>query len=82
MINLKLSILPRDLLEFYTIAQEDEKLIQDHHQAEYNIKSNFLAELTVHWNFENLILPSYIGANSFRCLFKKWQSSKFVWKWY
>ena len=67
MINLKLNILPRDLLEFYTIAQEDEKLIQDHHQAEYNIKSNFLAELTVHWNFENLILPGYIGANSFRC---------------
>ena len=67
MINLKLNILPRDLLEFYTIAQEDEKLIQDHHQTEYNIKSNFLAELTVHWNFENLILPGYIGANSFSC---------------
>ena len=49
----------------YTLSIE--KLIQDHHQAEYNIKSNFLAELTVHWNFENLILPGYIGSNSFRC---------------
>ena len=65
MINFKLNILQGDLLEFDSIAQEDKKLIQDHHQAEYNVKSNFLAELTVHWNFENL--PGYIGANSFSC---------------
>ena len=37
MINFKLNILQGDLLEFYSIAQEDKKLIQDHHQAEYNI---------------------------------------------
>ena len=51
---IKLNILPRDLLEFYTIAQKDKKLIQYHYQAEYNIKSNFLAELTVQLEFWKL----------------------------